>query len=328
MEIATMEIETAPVGDEQDQPIPVIVTQQQQDAYYQEEEEEPCFCGNPFGDSNKKMGAVIVYDPTPQDDDDDDDLENSLKHKNIFTQWFHKIIKRNDPTMSHKRHLSSLSKQTSLPLLQNDEDDDDDDDKITDDEDSSTGVILRVPDASSCPVLLTPELFLELTQALPWTLRHSTWERCFCIARDGDSIQHMLRLCQPYAQTLLVLQTTQGRVLGAFCTGRWQLPQRSKPSHYYGNGQSFLFRVVSFQDDVEIYKWTGTNHYCQLCCSKSGRIAMGGGNGDFGLVLEDNFSVGHSGPCATYGNPPLAGEPYFEIAALELYGPKNPYLYS
>jgi len=277
---------------------------------YEEEEEEPCICGNPFGDA-KKTGAVLVYDPTPKDEEP--------KKQHPLTQWFQKIIKRND----NKNVV--LQKQASLRINSSD-----DDDKITDDDDDSLG-ILRVPDASSCPVLLTPELFLELSKALPWSLRHSTWERCFCIARDGDSIQHMLRLCQPYNQTLLVLQTTQGQVLGAFCTGKWQLFSKKNNKNnnkYYGTGQSFLFNVNQKQS-CNIYKWTGTNEYCQLCSLESGRIAMGGGNGDFGLVLEDNFSIGHSGQCATYANPPLAGDNSvkFEIAALELYGPKSSYLF-
>jgi len=192
-----------------------------------------------------------------------------------------------------------------------------------DDSDKSASLVLSVPDAVSCPVVLTMDLFLELSLALPWSLQHRTWERCFCIARDGDSIQHMLRLCQPYHQTLLVVQTTKGQVFGAFCTGKWQLSttQSRKNGTYYGNGQSFLFSCHN--QKASIYKWSGKNEYCQLCQLEQNRIAMGG-DGDFGLILEDNFSKGHTGYCATYANPPLVQENdgHFQIQAMELYGAK------
>ena len=51
---------------------------------------------------------------------------------------------------------------------------------------------------------------------------------------------------------------------------------------------------------------------------------MGGGgdSGTFGLCLEDNFSRGTSGPCATFGSKEglVGGKWEFDILGVECYG--------
>jgi len=232
------------------------------------------------------------------------------------------VKERNTPTaFFYNSEKTTLEKNDELIFsisIKTEPEDENDDEE----ENEDYNLVLRVPDAVSCPTLLTYDLLSKLSSSLPRSLQSRTWERSFCIARDGDSIQHMLRLCQPYHQTLLVVQTTKGQVFGAFCTGKWQ-PFRTKTQNcntYYGNGQSFLF-ACDDNDDVEVYRWSGKNHYCQLCQVEQNRIAMGG-EGDFGLILEDNFSKGRTGYCATYSNPPLVEDGHFEIAALEIYGPR------
>jgi hypothetical protein len=62
------------------------------------------------------------------------------------------------------------------------------------------------------------------------------------------------------------------------------------------------------------------NDYCQLCDIQAGRIALGGG-GNFGLVLQDNFMRGSSGPCATFENACLvSGRGGFDVVEFEVYG--------
>ena len=47
-----------------------------------------------------------------------------------------------------------------------------------------------------------------------------------------------------------------------------------------------------------------------------------GGEGDFGWIVQDNFSRGQTGPCRTFANPPLLppAERVFQVADLEIYG--------
>lgn len=51
-------------------------------------------------------------------------------------------------------------------------------------------------------------------------------------------------------------------------------------------------------------------------------IAMGGGNSEFGLILEGGFLRGSSGFCSTFGNPSLIPgiDGSFDILEFEVYG--------
>eukprot|EP00587_Corethron_hystrix_P006766 CAMPEP_0113306880 /NCGR_PEP_ID=MMETSP0010_2-20120614/5956_1 /TAXON_ID=216773 ORGANISM="Corethron hystrix, Strain 308" /NCGR_SAMPLE_ID=MMETSP0010_2 /ASSEMBLY_ACC=CAM_ASM_000155 /LENGTH=289 /DNA_ID=CAMNT_0000161639 /DNA_START=650 /DNA_END=1519 /DNA_ORIENTATION=+ /assembly_acc=CAM_ASM_000155 len=108
---------------------------------------------------------------------------------------------------------------------------------------------------------------------------------------------------------------------------------------FYGSGRSFLFEVVdrkrlpqktvrdhqlsydssghfSCQNSsldnasmnafdgptVNTFPWTGANNFMQLCDPQLGRIAMGGGDGEFGFCFDDSFEIGSSGACDTFGN--------------------------
>ena len=188
-------------------------------------------------------------------------------------------------------------------------------------------------DLLSCPRILTPSMMQFLhDNGIPESLQGNRWERSFAIGRDGDSFVSFLDRCAQYRQTLLVVQTTEGQILGGFATQTWEGQEGfGKRNAYYGNGQSFLFRMkpvinqnplsscAESTDDIEIFKWTGTNDYCQICDVDEAKIAMGGG-GDFGIIVEDCFGRGQTGYCGTYGNPPLIPTGFFEIAALEVYG--------
>ena len=194
-------------------------------------------------------------------------------------------------------------------------------------------------DLQSCPRILTHEMMQFLhDNGFPETLQGNRWDRCFAIGRDGDSFVSFLDRCQPFRHTLLVVQTTEGEILGGFATQTWEGQEGYGKRHaYYGTGQSFLFSFNSVTSrgtsncesptshsssttkEKQIYKWTGTNDYCQICDVEEAKIAMGGG-GDFGIIVEDCFSRGQTGFCGTYGNPPLISSGFFEVAALEVYG--------
>ena len=108
--------------------------------------------------------------------------------------------------------------------------------------------------------------------------------------------------------------------------------QEKQKHSYYGNGRSFLFcdhpavdgafldeQSKDLSKPLYIYKWTGDNDYCQICDFDLGRLAMGG-DGNFGFIIEDNFSQGETGSCLTFGNPPLCPGGSFTILSFEVYG--------
>jgi TLD len=255
--------------------------------------------------------------------------------------------------------------------------DDENDDKVDEvDENESRPaaaaaypVELQWEDASnlvSCPRILTPAMMQQLhDEGLPESLQMNAWERCFAIGRDGDCFVTLLDYCAPYTQTLICLRTTRGHVLGGFVSHPWRSQEGYGNRHaYYGSsgGVSFLFcshpgpttgccgssssssssSTIPEPDtskELQIYKWTGSNDYCQICNVDQAKLAMGG-HGDFGLIVEDNFWHGQTGHCSTYNNPPLipatnsdnennddlnnssssGGDGFFEVEAFEIYG--------
>jgi hypothetical protein len=181
-------------------------------------------------------------------------------------------------------------------------------------------------DLQECPRILSNEQMQQIRQALPDAYVDNKWDRCFAIGRDGDSMISYLEKCS-HQNTILCILTTRGEVLGGFVTESWNSPR----SDYFGTGHSFLFASHPGNDDehrdekanqdgaLQIYRWTGDNDYCQICNPVLNRLAMGG-QGQFGLIVQDYFEFGHSGRCRTFENPPLVAGGHFEIAALEVYG--------
>lgn len=179
---------------------------------------------------------------------------------------------------------------------------------------------------ATCPRVLTPDMIVQLVdQALPPAVKTMQWRRVFALGRDGDSFLTMLDHCDGYSNTLVVIETSKGDVIGGFAAAPWKGGGRRSfsGSEFYGNGLSFLFStypVHSTQDNpLDIYKWTGSNTYCQIC--DDGQLAMGGG-GSFGLIINDNFSCGTSGRCSTFGNEPLVPGlgGTFDVINFEVYG--------
>lgn len=189
------------------------------------------------------------------------------------------------------------------------------------------------------PPILTKSMIAEFVKHyLPASLRLLKWKRIYSLSRDGDSFQTFLANVEKWHKTLLVVRTNREDLFGAFCDDAWGgLKNEMETPTYYGSGQSFLFKIskaksedVSFAphnsvqetEQIVAFKWTGANRYVQLCDPSKKLIAMGGGGvtGSFGLCLEDDFSVGSSGPCETFGNEPLASQEHFDILDLEVWG--------
>jgi len=94
---------------------------------------------------------------------------------------------------------------------------------------------------------------------------------------------------------------------------------------YFGGGESFLWKYA--QGTLKVYKTTGRNNYVALC--EPGYISFGGGDGHYGLYLDDTLYDGSSAPCPTFDNEPLcspgpkkAGTDTveFECVGLEVWG--------
>lgn len=132
----------------------------------------------------------------------------------------------------------------------------------------------------------------------------------------------------------MVIRTTSGHVLGGYASEEWRNNSslanhknkfRSARHSYYGTGQSFIFGSTTVNgakhcngNSLCVYPWTGHNDYCQICDVDRSILCMGG-VGEFGWIVSDDFTVGRTGPCATYNNPPLIDDTTFRIADFEIY---------
>ena len=195
------------------------------------------------------------------------------------------------------------------------------------------------------PRLISDSMFQELVDdAMPRNLRMYKWKRIFSIARDGDAFITMIEKCSAYKHTLIVIKTTKGHTLGGFASEPWKNQDGFNKRHsYFGTGICFLFtdhlpegssdhgnssndddRATTDDDKKQLvtYKWSGVNDYCQICDVDRRKIAMGGGEGDFGIIVEDSFLRGSSGHCGTFDNPPLIPgiDGTFDILGFEVYG--------
>jgi hypothetical protein len=179
-----------------------------------------------------------------------------------------------------------------------------------------------------CPRILTMEMMHQLhEEGLSGSQQMCRWERCFAIGRDGDSFCTFVERSSAYQRTFVVIQTVEGFVLGGYAAVPWKKNDQASNS-YYGTGQSFLFSshpagVAASTNParpLHLYRWTGTNDFCQISDPETSRLGMGGGT-DFGFLIQDDFCRGRSGPCHTFGNPSLVpSSDCFEIQAMEVYG--------
>lgn len=191
-------------------------------------------------------------------------------------------------------------------------------------------------DLLSCPRILTMPMIQQLLrEALPQSLKTARWDRIYAVGRDGDTFYAMLNKCVGFKDTVIVAQTSQGYVLGGYASSPWEKSGHGRS--YFGTGTSFLFashpeaqpqlnnmmqQEEPKQDDqkpLSIFRWTGSNVYAQACDVEEGVLAMGG-EGAFGLIVQDNFSRGCSGYCSTFGNPPLVPGGHFDVVSFEIYG--------
>lgn len=177
----------------------------------------------------------------------------------------------------------------------------------------------QVESPEAPPFLLSEDTMqLLLEQALPPAIAYSRWKRIYCLARDGDDFGEFLRKCAPHQYTLLVIQTTFGEIFGGYVESTWTMHSDG----FYGLGQACLYTLGQNNGEtlLQVYKWTGANRYLQVCDVSNRMICMGGGGDSFGLCLEQDFSVGSTGPCDTFANPALCSHENFQVLNMEVYG--------
>jgi len=152
-----------------------------------------------------------------------------------------------------------------------------------------------------------------------------TWSLLYSLDQHGISLNTLYTRCElqgPASShprgSLVVMKDSGDAIFGAWLGESVKVGKGG----YYGSGESFLWRYVD--DKLDIYKWTGKNEYVALC--EPGYLSFGGGNGRYGLYLDDTLLDGSSACCPTFENEPLCspgikkgGSVTFECVGLEVW---------
>ncbi|KAK9450009.1 TLD-domain-containing protein [Limtongia smithiae] len=181
--------------------------------------------------------------------------------------------------------------------------------------------------------LLTRELAEEIRHLLPLRLQlYDTWRLCYSLEQHGVSITTLYNQCVPPRGAsrpgyVLLVEDKAGGIFGAYLN---EYPHPTKNGRYYGNGECFLWKskvipplataasAANGKDSDAAFPYTGINDYMILC--EPFFLSVGGGDGKFGLYLDDRFEKGTSNSCPAFGNEALSDEgPKFSIVGVEVW---------
>ncbi|EIN05656.1 TLD-domain-containing protein [Punctularia strigosozonata HHB-11173 SS5] len=169
--------------------------------------------------------------------------------------------------------------------------------------------------------VLTVDLADKIRAHLPALARlPRTWNLLYSLDQHGISLKTLYARCQNHLKgTLVVVKDSGDALFGAWIGDGI----RVSPGAYYGSGESFLWRVRG--GNVQVYRWSGRNDYVALCEQKF--ISFGGGDGHYGLFLDDQLFEGSSAPCPTFNNEALCSDGprkgstvSFECVGVEVWG--------
>ncbi|XP_065652618.1 nuclear receptor coactivator 7 isoform X10 [Hydra vulgaris] len=160
--------------------------------------------------------------------------------------------------------------------------------------------------------LLSKRQSYELYRRLPSRAVGHSWELVYSTSVHGISLLTLYRNFQSYeSPALIIIKDEKDVVFGSFLS---EPPKIS--DGFYGNGESMLF---SFKDGkLKIYKWSGKNNF--FIKGSKNSFVIGGGDGIFGLWLDEDLDRGRSHSCRTFDNLTLSGNEDFKCAGLEAWG--------
>ncbi|KAJ3933281.1 MAG: TLD-domain-containing protein [Lentinula lateritia] len=159
-----------------------------------------------------------------------------------------------------------------------------------------------------------------------------SWNLLYSLDQHGISLHTLYNKCENQPQlkvssaftskvsALVVMKDSGDAIFGVYMGDG---VRQSKGKGYYGSGESFLWRYVN--GNLQVYKWTGKNEYVALCEPEF--LSFGGGDGVYGLYLDESLFDGSSARCPTFDNEPLCSPGdrkgravSFECVGLEVWG--------
>ncbi|XP_033120142.1 nuclear receptor coactivator 7-like isoform X2 [Anneissia japonica] len=171
---------------------------------------------------------------------------------------------------------------------------------------------LPLPDVIGETLLLTNEHIRQFVvgKYMPARIEGHSWCLVYSTAEHGFSLKSLYRKMQgEEGPMLIIIKDTDNRLFGALTNSPMKMSD-----HFYGTGETFLYH---FLPDLIVYKWTGENNF--FVKGDLDSIAIGGGDGKFGLWLDGDLYHGRSHTCKTFDNEVLSQEEDFTVSNLEVW---------
>ena len=143
----------------------------------------------------------------------------------------------------------------------------------------------------------------------------------FSTNSHGYSLNSLYNRAEDTKETILILETAKGEVIGGFCTDPWTLKNRTEAKRYYGKGGCFVFKIRP--KPVEFYHWipnpdqTNSDLFQRATLES---LEIGGGNQGPAIYIDKCINKGNSSVSSTFNNPCLTPHSNrdFLIKSLEL----------
>lgn len=168
----------------------------------------------------------------------------------------------------------------------------------------------QIPDLIGQTEILSEEHREKLCAHLPARAEGYSWSLVFSTSLHGFSLNSLYRKMHKLeSPILIVIEDTEHNVFGALTSCSLHVSD-----HFYGTGESLLYK---FNPHFKVFHWSGENLYFIKGNPES--LAIGAGDGKFGLWLDGDLNQGRSQYCSTYSNEPLAPQEDFVIKTLECW---------
>ena len=185
-------------------------------------------------------------------------------------------------------------------------------------------------DLLATSTVIQSDYWIALWSWIPPNKRLDSIELVFTTREHGTHISTLYRLTQGIAPMILIIETMEGSIFGAYLSQKW-IHESETRGEFYGNGETFVFTLKPF---AKLYPWIGrlendaqtpsqnvnsysTNLFVQ---SRDNSLIIGGGSGN-ALVLQETLVKGETDHCKTFENGPLTGTKAktFEILTVEVF---------
>lgn len=180
------------------------------------------------------------------------------------------------------------------------------------------------PFASVTSDLLTMDMWSNVWKWLPARMTLLRPRRYFTTAEDGTSLRTLYSKIEGHEPILMVLRSTEGQIIGAYCSSDWaNRLNNAKNLSYFGTGETFVFTL---SPRIKMYPWVGVRlgddtptSAHQFQAGDNTKITIGGGSGE-ALQIDPDLDLCRTQACDTFENLPLHTPSDFRLAALEAFG--------